>query len=307
MMLRFWVMVSLLATALFAGIGLAVSKAWGWSEYASDELYVVYSSGIRDPRDYSIVRVNPDDLEAREQLIWHDAKIMSLACSPDGRTLGFLTDGAQVVVMTSAGIRSEQREDETYSSLSITDNGTVVLFNAETGDLRIDATNINLSDLQHSSTGDKVKLSSQGLTLWTGFSEGVYIFSLDTREVVMSLPLARMGSWLAFGDIFAFEYPKSKQLSSLGLLPGLYLADVTSQKIVRLNDSLVVPPISPDGMGANAGLMLDGLQQKEQALISNPLNQQINGDILAWGVDMSNSPLCFLTFRPEMLLADNND
>ena len=43
-MLRFITLFILRLSILVCGLGFLVSHAWGWSEYASPELYVVYMS-----------------------------------------------------------------------------------------------------------------------------------------------------------------------------------------------------------------------------------------------------------------------
>src|SRR5258707_7597405 len=98
-MLRFWITVSLLLTVVFTGIGLMVSKAWGWSEYASPELYLVSASL---PDNYFIT--NTDGSDKPEKLVWNRGTITTIGCSPNGNTFAFLTDRVHLYVLTSNGI-----------------------------------------------------------------------------------------------------------------------------------------------------------------------------------------------------------
>ena len=93
MILRLLLRISLYLLIVFTLIGVLISREWGWNEYASDELYLVYSQ-ITDDLHYSII--NTDGGENGEELTWQEGTITALDCSPDGRTLAVLIESAHI-------------------------------------------------------------------------------------------------------------------------------------------------------------------------------------------------------------------
>src|SRR4051794_40401571 len=102
-MLRFWITVSLLLVMVFMGFGLVVSKAWGWSEYASDELYVIYYQTTVDGRS-PLFLVNGNGTGEQWKLDTEAETLRQLNCSPDGQTLVFDTDQREFYTVRSTGI-----------------------------------------------------------------------------------------------------------------------------------------------------------------------------------------------------------
>ncbi|MFN8562960.1 MAG: hypothetical protein U0703_15415 [Anaerolineae bacterium] len=125
-MLRFSITVSLLLMSGFTLVGGLLFHQWGWSEYASDALYIVYYQ-IK-PAPFPFFIVNTDGGSDPAQLVATDATLTGLDCSPDGRTLAFVTDSARLYVVNQAGALCDRALDHAYPSLSVANNGTVALF-----------------------------------------------------------------------------------------------------------------------------------------------------------------------------------
>src|SRR5690349_5945788 len=102
---------------LIVGIGLMVSRAWGWNEYVSPESYVVYYQLNQGKTHYFVV--NADGRSASELLSWNDGGISSLDCSPDGRTFAFLSGGSHVYVMNRTGLIHDSAEDARYRTVNV--------------------------------------------------------------------------------------------------------------------------------------------------------------------------------------------
>ena len=302
-MLRFWLTILLLLTALFTGIGLAISKAWGWPEYASDELYVAYASymGITS---YFTVKVD-DVSDDGEQLTWDKGEITALDCSPDGRTLAILTDTGHVGIVTTAGMVENTPEDQGYDQVSVANDGTIALFNMETGALRIGTTTMNLPVPAQQISDNFIDMASQGFALWQTGTEDTELLSLATGQPVMSLPFTSGGQWLASENIFAFSYGLFAD-EDAGKIPAWYLADATTHETVRINEWSISSPFSPDGSQTANVVILDGPQQREQIGVFGTFDPHdfAQARVLTSNQDISHFPLCFLTFRPTMLIAD---
>ncbi|HVU13858.1 MAG TPA: hypothetical protein VHD90_21420, partial [Phototrophicaceae bacterium] len=136
-MLRFLIFTSLRLLIAFTGISLLICKQWGWSEYASPELYVVYSQG--ENGDYLI---NMSGNDEPERLAPKIDSIFALACSPDGRRLAVLTTtlhhyDPHLYVISPSGIEYEKFFGEnqlfdmlnsySFFDMSIANDGTVAL------------------------------------------------------------------------------------------------------------------------------------------------------------------------------------
>nr|AUN37651.1 hypothetical protein [uncultured bacterium] len=300
-MLRVWMRAGLVLMALFTGIGLVVSKAWGWSEYASDDLYVVYASymGITS---YFSVKVN-DAPDEGALLTWDKAEITALDCSPDGRRLAILTDTGHVGIVTAAGMVENTPEDQGYDQVSVANDGTVALFNMETGDLRIGTTTMNLPVPAQQISDNFIDMASQGFALWEKGVDDTELLSLASGEVVLSLPFTGGGQWLASENIFAFNYGLFSD-EDAGKPSGWYLADAATHETVRINEWSISSPFSPDGTKTANVVILDGLQQREQIGVFGAFapHDFAQARVLTSNPDISHFPLCFLTFRPQRLI-----
>ncbi|MBI1255997.1 MAG: hypothetical protein GC204_00870 [Chloroflexi bacterium] len=126
-MLRFWVMVSLLLTTVFTGIGLLVSRAWGWSEYASDELYLVYSY-LDYHYDIQYFIVNADGSDTPKKLTWNDGFILRMGCSPDGKTFAFATKAHHLYVLTNSGLSYDRSESRAFGDMDVMNDQSVGLY-----------------------------------------------------------------------------------------------------------------------------------------------------------------------------------
>ncbi|MEP7293920.1 MAG: hypothetical protein ABI835_19185, partial [Chloroflexota bacterium] len=96
-MLRLLAPLSLGILTGFFVIGALIFRAWGWSEYASDELYLAYTL-LTPEQPYPRILMNTADSHEQSQLTWNNGTIIALACSPDGHSLAFLTDTAHLYV-----------------------------------------------------------------------------------------------------------------------------------------------------------------------------------------------------------------
>src|SRR5215213_348017 len=101
-MLRFMLGVSLSLLIVLTGIGLVLAHPWGWSEYTSDTLYVVYAQmtdGVPSPFFLSSI----DGSHQQWQLMAQVGTLKTVSCSPDGRTLAYLTESGHLHVVNRAG------------------------------------------------------------------------------------------------------------------------------------------------------------------------------------------------------------
>jgi hypothetical protein len=137
--------------------------------------------------------------------------------------------------------------------------------------------------------------------LWGRDFGGIRVFSPSTGEVFLSLPKAGAGKWLASEDVFISFYGMIVS-HALGLRPGWYLADVQTGQTVYVNGSMRLTPISPDGRKVADAVVADGLRQREQLYIYDLLETDVRGYLLTHNLDVYHWPICFLTFRPTMLL-----
>src|SRR3954464_3937366 len=125
-MLRLLIAVSLPLLIVFTGIGLLLSRQWGWSEYASDALYVVYYTGSQGGIRYFIV--NADGHGDSAPLTWNEETITALGCSPDGRTFAIFTHARHLYVLTSAGLAYDKQTTRPYDDVRVQNDQTVSLY-----------------------------------------------------------------------------------------------------------------------------------------------------------------------------------
>jgi len=87
-MLRLLTAFSLVIWTAFVGIGLLISQQWGWSEYASPQLYVVYYQ-TSPQRPYHFYMVDASGSGDQWAFRAKSGTLSSLNCAPDGRTLAY--------------------------------------------------------------------------------------------------------------------------------------------------------------------------------------------------------------------------
>jgi hypothetical protein len=294
-MLRVWVIFALLLTAIFMGIGLVVSKPWGWSEHASDALYLVYWQAKPQP-PYPYFMVNTADGAERWELTDKSETIIRLNCSPDGRVMAILTDLANLYVFNDAGVIYKRALRQSYWRLNVANNGSVILFKEDTGVFSVDAVNPErMLASPYGEKNDDADISSSGLTLWTNSRNNNVKIVSPTGEVATLLLQGYSTQWLASEQLFTFYnnnvYPSRR-----------YLVDIATQNVAMLKDSGLFDLFSPDGTKRAIGYQ-EG--STEQIWFTNGLSI----DQVQQLVDYKNgiyAPICFLTFRPQMLLADSN-
>ena len=102
-MLRFLFLISVVLSAVFTLVGVVLSREWGWSEYASDELYLNYSRRFTSSAT-SFFLINTGEDNPEERLTWGDTDIYAFHCSPDGRTAAFISQDGQLYVINKGGI-----------------------------------------------------------------------------------------------------------------------------------------------------------------------------------------------------------
>jgi hypothetical protein len=245
MMLRGLIAWVLRLTACFALIGVLLSHEWGWSEYASDELYVVFFNHptLREVPQYYIV--DTDGSSEGERLTWDSTVITAFDCSPDGRALAFLTDLAHLYVITSNGLLNHRIVDEVYIDLEIANNQTVELYQR--------------------------------------FKPSFY------------------GDWLSSEQIFTYTRSPVSALNQ-SIQSGRYLGDTQTGLSVWMNDAWgVEAPLSPDGT-KTAYAMNNAYEEADQIYIVDFLRNKIVIQ-LTHEPNPSGQPLCFLAFRPDLLIA----
>lgn len=306
-MLRFWLLVSVCLSALFTLVGAALSREWGWSEYASDELYVVYRQyegmGIS-----SLFLLDTNGSSEAERLALNNGETFgldSLDCSPDGQTLALLTENEHLYVITSAGIAYERVFNQHYEELRVANNGIVTLFNPATGGILVDSTSINL--LIPPVRGERyyVDVSSERIELWMWqLSEPLRVSTQlvsSSREPILSLPDAIAAEWLASEKVFSFGY--MERIDSLGWVTRQYLMDINTGVTARLmnnGDPTYYGTVSPDATKMAFELMLE--RPAQQIYLADTLSGE-NWQQLTHS-ERSVSFRCFLTFRPEILLSE---
>src|SRR5579871_3402962 len=168
-MLRFLIISALCLTIVFSGISLLISKVWGWSEYASPELYVVYQQWIGMP-PFPYFLVDADGSGQKWKLTMENEQPKDLNCSPDGRTLAFLLK-KHLYVVNSSGIIYDQELKTGYEVVGVNNSQDAYLSwlyaYRQHGDLSIvDATHSDAIPLPDQDNYTNLQVSSSGMVLW---------------------------------------------------------------------------------------------------------------------------------------------
>ena len=123
-MLRFLISISLCLLIVFTGIGALLSRQWGWSEYASSELYLAYQD-VSQPASFFLTDANGSDQQWK--LSSKAGTLAALNCSPDGRTLAFLTASGHLYVVSQAGLLYDRVLGQGYDAIAASNDCKVDL------------------------------------------------------------------------------------------------------------------------------------------------------------------------------------
>jgi hypothetical protein len=301
-MLRFILLIFVRVLILIVGVGLLISRAWGWSEYASPASYVVYFQLSQGKPQYLVV--DADGSSPGEQLNSDDGAITSLDCSPDGRTIAFLS-GGHVYTMTEAGlVRDSRPVDPRYTTVNVANDGTVALFDPADARLLVNERSIDLaSPGQKSSAFDRIDISAQGLVLWMQNFADIQIVSLVTGQVVPAVPHGYSGQWSTSGQMIIFADQRTNAEGDW-LYGGQYLLDMATQRVMRIGDWMLSSPLSPDNTKVAIAVPITSLNHIAQVAVFS-LFDKTQPLLLTHDPTTASQPICFLTFRPHLLINES--
>nr|AUN37643.1 hypothetical protein [uncultured bacterium] len=298
-MLRFATRFFLRLLIIVTGISLFVSRAWGWSEYSSPELYVVYYQLLQGKTQYFVV--NSDGSSPSEPLSWNEGGITSPDCSPDGRSFAFLSNSGHVYVMTSAGLAHDSPEDQRYTTVNVANDGTLALFDPEDSHLLINDRLIDLSTPDRAgNTFDRIDISAQGLVLWTRDFANIQVVSLATGSIAPYVTHGYSGQWNTSGQMIVFSDQVTDAEGSWQFR-GQYLMDMATRRIARIGDWILSSPLSPDSTQVAASMPLAGFNHIAQVAVFSVFNNR-QPQVLTHDTKIASQPVCFLTFRPDLLV-----
>ncbi|MFN8562959.1 MAG: hypothetical protein U0703_15410 [Anaerolineae bacterium] len=298
-MLRLIVPITVCLSAGFILLGGLIAREWGWDEYASDDLYVIYAQTINTARRYFIVSETGG--EAGAPLAWDGGAIIGVDCSPDGRLFAFFTSAAQLYVADEHGIVYDQSiapEFVTFNpGLNVANDGTVAFFERGIPGLLVDAESVEpLEPPQTNGDYWGVQISSGDLMIWSAsLRDGTQVYTPSSGQVIAALPGTVTQGWLASEHIFAFTYPAEPS-------SGTFLMDPGRQTIIHLTDRRFAVTFSPDGRQAADWVVADTLIAYSQVVVYDPLSPNPSPKQVTHEQDVSSLPICFLAFRPEMLV-----
>ena len=307
-MLRFLLLVTVCLLVAFTGMSAALSRAWGWNEYASDELYVVYQHlNGESPHPYFLV--NADGSGERWKFEAENEQLMHLACSPDGRTLALLSNYKHISVVNSSGIVYDQVLTSGYEKIGVTNRLDAYLFWRYSFNAHGDLTIVGARQRHKFSPPDddsynNLQMSSSGSILWgLGGNSGGTKVTASSGEINMILPKSFSQAWLSSEDIFTF----SDHFFVLNTNGRQYLADPRTQNVVQIPPQTSTGVFSPDTTRIAVGTWFEPSNIFITDVFSRDHRQQLTYDGAGSGEhgDYYYVPICFLTFRPEMLLRDS--
>ncbi len=280
-----------------ACLGLLIARAWGWSEYASPDLYLIYYQ-LANPSVHYFV-VNADGSDSGDLLRWDGSPITKLDCSPDGRRFAFLTNDGQLIALDRGGIVSQQPVAPSYSTVNVADDGSLALYDPASGKLWVNDTEIDLSTPDRPGHPfDRIDIASHSEILWTQNFSDIALVSLATGVVTPAVPHGYSGQWLASGQMIVFA-DQVTDSEGIGLYGGQYLIDLPSQRVIRIGDWTLSSPISPDGTKVAAASPITSLNHVAQAVVYGLFDNSYH-QLLTHDPKTASQPVCFLTFRPEL-------
>ncbi len=290
-MLHIFARISLFLLVVFTGIGPLVSHEWSWTEYTSDELYIIDRQEV-DQYPGTFYVISADGSGREWKLAWNDGALTTVNCSPDGRILAFVTDSSRLYVIDRSGVIFERPVDRTDDDIYVTNDATVVYLM----ELIVNARESHPITAPEDREYDSPAVSTSGMMLWTRPPNDVVVTSAE-GDTTWILGLSGHPIWLATDDIFAFVYPYP---TSYGWHQ--YLADTANHTITRLPFDTTEGIFSPDGTKRTFSRFV-AESGSRQLFLSNTFSgndlEQISYE------NYNHVPLCFLAFRPQILLADN--
>jgi len=293
-MLRFLTALSLGLALVFTGIGLMLSRQWGWSEYASNQLYVIYGQ-LNNATVSPFFEVNAAGNSDPEPLMVRDGTLMALNCSPDGRTLAFLTVSGNLTVINQSGVIYNRALGQGYDALTTANNGTVAVTQKVYGIVRVISPNgSSLPAPPDHIAYDPIKITSAGDTLWSHTAQGGIKLLAPSGETTLTVaPSASSPVWLAGEQMFTFANANGSVDSTGGMV------DSARQLVVPLHHSIIPNGLLSPDASVEVVRYVEGGSSHEQLYLVDPLTsqpkQQLTHD------ENFHIPICFLTFRPHML------
>jgi hypothetical protein len=297
-MLRFFALFLLRLLVVFLVVALLLIHEWGWNEYASPELYVVYYQFAPGGVQYFITSTDGE----RAKLTWEGRPPTRLDCSPDGRTFAFLSESAHLYVVTRDGLLYDRPQPEMYTTVNVANDGTTALFDAVSGKLILNTREIDLNTPDKPVNRlDRYDISAQGLVLRNRNFQDIQVSSLATGDQIASISRGYSGEWFASGQMFAFSSLETS-IDGIAIGGGTYVMDTSRQAMFQIGTWVISRPFSPDGTQVAAALSTSVSNRTVQVVIYN-----VFGDphvrLLTNDPDVASQPLCFLTFKPEMLIS----
>ena len=300
-MVRFVSLMIVRMLIFLSGVGLLVSHAWGWNEYASAELYVVYFQLIEGKPHYFIV--STDGSSASEPLNWNEGGIATLDCSPDGRTFAFLSGSSHAYVLNRAGLVDDRPADARYTTINVANDGTLALFDPTDTRLLINDRLIDLATPDRTGSAfDRVDISAQGLVLWMQDFEDIQLVSLATGSVLPTVPHGYSGQWNTSGQMIIFA-DQVTDADGNWMHGGQYLLDLATRRVARIGDWTLSSPLSPDNTKVAVAVPITHLNHNTAQVAVFSIFGDPQRILLTHDTQTASQPVCFLTFRPQMLIA----
>jgi hypothetical protein len=255
-------------------------------------LYVVYYQAKPQP-PYPFFMVDTNGSDQQWTLAAKTGTLTDLNCSPDGRTLAFLADWTHLYVVNQTGLLYDRALNQAYTALNVANDGTVVSFNSGENALLIDARRALTLTAPDDNRYGLVIPSSPGALLWHRANYfGLEVASQD-GSVIASFPLVIFPKWLA-----------SEQLMTFGDIASIpaqrVVVDTTRQSSVRLSGGLLNGVFSPDGTQRTLNAFEAGTSNV-QIVVADPFSDEHTRQ-LTHTPGSIYEPVCFLTFRPALLM-----
>jgi hypothetical protein len=296
LMLRLFMCFTLCLLLLFMGMGLLISHEWGWSEYTTDALYAVYQQQVGESPQFFLV--DADGNSEPVSLRWREGNLTAISCSPDGRTLAFLGDAVQLYVINRSGVLYDWVLGSGYDGIYTANSGRVAVFREDGGlPMIVDTQGSDLPVPDDHSAFEPLVITSSGLSLSHKRTGGVYLVS-PAGDELMGLPLGTFSPlWLASEQLLMFSDSVYTDSWDGGIV------DAASRMILRFHDSIIPYGIfSPDA--TKQVMPLDNLEKhQDQLYVIDPLTRRSIRQ-LTYDEGVIHIPLCFLTFKPEILIGN---
>ncbi|MEO8392208.1 MAG: hypothetical protein ABI700_04370 [Chloroflexota bacterium] len=293
-MLRFLTAVSALLLIVLTGIGLMLSRQWGWSEYTSPELYLLYAQDTdKTPDPFFVIDIQSS---AQSPLAPQDGALQAASCSPDGRTLAYLNVSGHLYVVNQAGEIYDRKLGPGYDAVDLANNGVAAVARTDAGIVLVVTPDDSYPPLPPDHIAyDPIKIISSGATLWSHTAQGGIKLLAPSGETTLILPpSATSPNWLASEQLFTFEDFDGGTGSAGGMV------DTARQQVVHIRHSnLPLGILSPDSR-IQVVRFVAANTNHEQLYLVDPLSSQPKKQLT--NDDVFHQPICFLTFRPTVLI-----